>query len=146
MLLLDEIPQVTELEDQVLKYMNPNVAADRMSAQWPLSRMQDAALLGGGYLVCTVLGALFMKLFISGTGDKNPFDRLARLIQPLYNIVQVFLCAYMTVRAVALPRARTDALGPVVRRDAYPLQPISLLRRARGAWARRAAVGGPALL
>lgn len=144
-MLLDEIPLVTELEDQLLNFVNPNVSADRLSASWPLSRMQDALLLGGGYLVCTVLGALFMMLFVSGNGDKNPFDRLARKIQPLYNIVQVFLCAYMTVRAGALPRARSRAPGPVACGTASPLRPFHSLRRARGVWRRRAAEGGPAL-
>lgn len=118
MLLLDEVPELAQLEQQLLTYVNPGLDPERMSARWPLSRFQDALLIGTGYVVLTVLGALFMKLFVRGEGKANPFERLARAMQPFYNITQVFLCAYMAVCAARRVFALLATRAPLFRAPA----------------------------
>eukprot|EP01102_Stenamoeba_stenopodia_P007747 TRINITY_DN2182_c0_g1_i1.p1 TRINITY_DN2182_c0_g1~~TRINITY_DN2182_c0_g1_i1.p1 ORF type:complete len:333 (-),score=44.23 TRINITY_DN2182_c0_g1_i1:23-1021(-) len=92
------------LSQQVLGIANGdgNKLATRVTASWPLTRLDHALALALGYLVFVLLGSTIMKNFKSLN-----FTSFIKSAQMLYNPTQVILCIYMigeTIRQAFIER------------------------------------------
>jgi len=102
-----------ELERDVLTFAaegwKPSVTAsfDSLPTQgWPLVSLQAALTVVGAYLLFVALGMLFMPLLPAVP------DRFMYPLKFCYNIVQIFLCAYMSVEAGVLASRQGYSLFP----------------------------------
>merc|ERR1719199_2022019 len=86
--------QVDAYGEQVLLWLNADVAPSRVTAEWPLARLSTAAAITAAYLLFVLVGPLFVRFL---TGPRDPYP-----LKFAYNLVQVGLCSYMTIESLLL--------------------------------------------
>jgi len=99
----------TQILEFSLKGWEPNVVAplDALPTKdWPMVQLQDALMITGAYLLFVALGGLVMQ-FLPPVPDKYMYP-----LKFVYNVVQIFLCAYMSVEAGILAYRNNYSLLP----------------------------------
>jgi len=80
---------------------------DAPTANWPLASLESALTIAGGYLLFVAIGMTVMPL-LPGVPDKYLYP-----IKFVYNLVQVFLCAYMSVESGILAYRNNYTVLPI---------------------------------
>jgi len=100
-MIADYVPEgLHRFELQTLQFFNPSVGDDLSALparQWPMTRLEESALLTLGYLAFVLIGKFALKGIPGEVSSKNA---LLQVFMVLYNLTQVALCAYMMCAAL----------------------------------------------
>lgn len=108
---LPKIPAIMDLGDSIIRWANPDLdAQNAVTKDWPLARLDHAAIIVGAFLVWVLFGLFLKKMAGSKSTPDKPEGKSSVLqkisaepivlIQMLYNPCQVLLCGYMIKEAI----------------------------------------------
>merc|ERR1711959_749536 len=84
---------ITEFAAQGWKPARAPGPSGHITQDWPLATLEAALTIAGGYLAFVFLGMLLMPL-LPAVSDKVFYP-----LKFVYNVMQIFLCGYMTVES-----------------------------------------------
>jgi len=104
---------ITEFAAQGWKPARAPGPSGHITQDWPLATLEAALTIAGGYLAFVFLGMLLMPL-LPAVSDKVFYP-----LKFVYNVMQIFLCGYMTVESGILAYRNGYSLFPL-----YKLAPF----------------------
>jgi elongation of very long chain fatty acids protein 4 len=86
---------------------------DLPTKDWPLVSLETALSIAGGYLAFVAIGCAVMP-FLPAVSDRVMYP-----LKFVYNVVQIFLCAYMSVEAAVLAYRNNFSVFPWPQNNAF---------------------------